>query len=165
MNPACAGCFVSQPLSQRDRLVQASAPGHVAIVYATSKPTSYPCTALSMGMGTSVCNLKHSCKEGHARGGCAAQALTQYHLLLLVDGRVQAINRVSDKLVQEIALGGAVGGAPALGLTSDAAAGTVYLFTGVCSTVISTCLGSRSANQPCMICMEGGQCPPLYMST
>ena len=89
----------------------------------------------------------------------------QYHLLLLVDGRVQAINRVSDKLVQEIALGGAVGGAPAQGLTSDAAAGTVYLFTGMCSTFISTCLGSHAANQPCTMSMCCGQCPPQYMST
>lgn len=68
---------------------------------------------------------------------------------------MQAINRVSDKLVQEVALGGAVGGAPALGLTCDAAAGTVYLFTGVCSSALSIdiCLGSRSASQPCMMRM------------
>lgn len=106
-----------------------------------------------MGPGTSVCSLKHSYRKGAREAACLAQALTQYHLLLLVDGRVQAINRVSDKLVQEIALGGAVGGAPAQGLTCDAAAGTVYLFTGVSLTVIITCLGSRLASQPCRMCM------------
>ena len=58
---------------------------------------------------------------------------------------MQAINCVSEKPVQEIALGGAVGGAPAQGLTSDEAAGTIYLFTGMCPTVFSTCLGSRHA--------------------
>ncbi|KAK9832068.1 hypothetical protein WJX81_003754 [Elliptochloris bilobata] len=57
-------------------------------------------------------------------------ALTQYHLLLLVCGRVQAVNRVSGKVVQEIVLGSAVSGAPVLGLTADEAAGTIYLFTG-----------------------------------
>lgn len=60
----------------------------------------------------------------------SVQALTQYHLVLLAGGRLHAVNRVSGKTVQEIALGGAVGGAPALGLATDQAAGTIYLFTG-----------------------------------
>lgn len=60
----------------------------------------------------------------------SVQALTQYHLVLLAGGRLHAVNRVSGKTVQEIALGGAVGGAPALGLAADQAAGTIYLFTG-----------------------------------
>lgn len=60
----------------------------------------------------------------------SVQALTQYHLVLLAGGRLHAVNRVSGKPVQELALGRAVGGAPALGLATDQAAGTIYLFTG-----------------------------------
>ena len=61
---------------------------------------------------------------------CVAQALTEYHVVLLAGGRLRCINRVSGQTVQELALTGGPSSAPALGLATDEAAGTVYLFTG-----------------------------------
>ncbi len=61
---------------------------------------------------------------------CVAQALTEYHVVLLAGGRLRCINRVSGQTVQELALPGGPSSAPALGLAADEAAGTLYLFTG-----------------------------------
>ena len=64
------------------------------------------------------------------------QALTECHHVLLREGRLHMVNRISGALVQDITLTGpraspVLGSLPALGLAADHAAGSLYLFTGV----------------------------------
>lgn len=66
-------------------------------------------------------------------GGAAAQALTQYHVLVLGGGHVWAINQVSGGLVQDIRLAARLGPGPpsqALGLACDDMAAAVFCYTG-----------------------------------
>jgi Pep3/Vps18/deep orange family len=64
---------------------------------------------------------------------CASQALSEFHVLLLYGPKMQAVNAVSQAVVQEIALIGRsaqnVTGTPA-GMAVDATAGIIYMYTG-----------------------------------
>ncbi len=69
-----------------------------------------------------------------AWGGGDAQALTEFHMVMLTGSRLSCINRVSGALVQEVPLNARLGAGPGsqpLGLAADQMAGAVYLFTGV----------------------------------
>ena len=83
---------------------------------------------------------------------CCAQAVTEFHLLLLYPTRLLALNAVSHAVVQDIALAGR--GAPGyagqpLALATDPATASVYLYTsadlrcGCCQEVKSPTIAQR----------------------
>lgn len=78
-------------------------------------------------------------QRGRARG-CAAQAMTEHHVVVLFPHRLVAVNVVSGRVVQQLPLTGRHAIGVPLGLATDAATGTVYLFTGAAA---ASCGSSR----------------------
>ena len=84
---------------------------------------AHPSQDLELGLDVSVC------RRGWA-WGCVAQAVTEHHVVVLFPHRLVAVNVVSGRVVQRLPLTGRHAIGVPLGLASDAATGTVYLFTG-----------------------------------
>ncbi len=72
--------------------------------------------------------------------------MTEHHVLVLFPHRLVAVNVVSGRVVQQLPLTGRHAIGVPLGLATDAATGTVYLFTGAAAASCGST--SRSAARP-----------------